>query len=202
MLSDLEQHSVAVADHSRLAGTIKLAVKSMLAKAGFEVHRLHPLSSRIQSIKHSRVYPYATYSPWLTDEEFKRTYEVVSFHTMVDKYRCFELWELAGEVARLGEGDLLEVGVWRGGTGCLMAKKCQVAGIAATVYLCDNFEGLVKAGEFDTNMVGGELADASENQVLNLISRLNLGNVRLYKGVFPDETGGFLESKNFRFCHI
>ncbi len=183
-------------------GTIKLAVKGIVTKAGYEVHRIQPLASQIPSIKHSRVYPYATYSPWLTDEDFRRTYEAVSFHTMVDKYRCFELWELVGEVAKLAEGDLIEIGAWRGGTGCLIAKKCLLAGIAATVYLCDNFEGLVKAGEFDTSWGDGDLADASEALVLNLVGRLNLGNVQICKGVFPDETGSFFECKKFRFCHI
>jgi len=121
---------------------------------------------------------------------------------MVDMYRCFELWDLVGEASKLPEGDLIEIGVWRGGTGCLIAKKCQLAGTAATVYLCDNFQGLVKAGDFDTAWSDGDLADTSETSVLNLVGRLNLGNVQICKGVFPEETGALFESKKFRFCHI
>ena len=181
---------------------IKIVVKDMLSKSGYEVHSIKPFTSQTPSIKHSPVYPYATYSPWLTDEDFGRTYEAVRFNTMVDKYRCFELWELVGEVAKLPEGDLIEVGVWRGGSGCLIAKRCQLAAIPATVYLCDNFEGLVKASEFDTSWVDGDLADASESLISNLTRRLNLGNVQICKGVFPDETGRLVEGKKFRFCHI
>lgn len=187
---------------NRMRETVKLAVKGIFAKTGLEVHRIQPLISKVPSIQHSRIYPYATYSPWLTDEDFRRTYEAISFQTMVDKYRCYELWELVGEVARLPTGDLIEVGVWRGGTGCLIARKCQLAGIPATVYLCDNFEGQVKAGAFDTDCGDGDLADATETMVLHLIDKLKLSNVQISKGVFPDETGYAVESKKFRLCHI
>src|SRR5947209_736459 len=99
-----------------------------------------------------------------------------SFHTMVDMYCCFELWELTGEMCKLPEGDVMEVGVRRGGTGCLIAKKCQLAGVAATVYRCDNFEGLVKADECDTHWADGDLSDASELAVASLAKRMGLRN--------------------------
>ena len=66
-------------------------------------------------IIHQRVMPMATYSPWLSDPEFINIFNgIVPNHTLVDKYRCFELWML-GKQMRGVEGDLLEVGVWRGG---------------------------------------------------------------------------------------
>ena len=39
---------------------------------------------------------------------------------MVDVYRCHELWTLAKQAAKV-EGAILEVGVWRGGTGAILA---------------------------------------------------------------------------------
>ena len=54
-------------------------------------------------------------------------------NTLVDVYRCYELWSLAVRCAEL-PGDTLEVGTWRGGTGALLAaaiaarKKVRTAG--------------------------------------------------------------------------
>jgi O-methyltransferase len=182
--------------------TIKLHLKDVLAKAGYEVHRVERRRSVIPWINHARVYPRATYAPWLADEEFRRTYEIARLHTLVDQYRCYELWALVGEASKLADGDVIEIGVWRGGTGCLIAKKCQLSGIRGRVHLCDNFEGMVKTGTFDPCFGGGELADASEAAVENLLGRLELANVQIVKGVFPDETGRLLESRRFRFCHV
>ena len=40
------------------------------------------------------VLPGATYSPWNLDEGFIAAYSQVKDATLVDKYRCFELWRL------------------------------------------------------------------------------------------------------------
>jgi O-methyltransferase len=81
-------------------------------------------------------------------------------------------------------GAILEVGVWRGGTGCLMAKAAPLK----TVYLADTFSGVVNAGERDTRYVGGEHADTSEDLVRGFLSDAGVKNARLLKGMFPAET--------------
>jgi O-methyltransferase len=182
--------------------TIKLRVKSALAKAGYEVRRVPPVRSRVSGTAHSRVSPHATYSPWLTDAEFRDVYDIVQPHTLVDQYRCYELWALVGEASKVAGGDVIEVGVWRGGSGCLMARRCQLLGIPAEVHLCENFEGMVKTSQVDGEFVGGELADTSDMAVAKLASRCHLTNVRIWKGIFPEETGRFLERQRFRLCHI
>jgi O-methyltransferase len=181
---------------------IKRGVKGALATAGYQIHRTHPRRSRRQGVQHSRVYPYATYSPWLMDEEFRRTYELVRSHTLVDEYRCYELWTLIGEVSKLAEGDLIEIGVWRGGTGCLIAKRRQLTDIDASVHLCDTFRGMVKVGDVDSYFTGGDLSDTSEAVVRGLLDRLDVRDVQIWRGVFPDETGTYLEGRKFRFCHV
>jgi O-methyltransferase len=64
---------------------------------------------------HQRAYPYATYAPWLADKDFLDCYESVRSHTLVDKYRFWEIWEALKEAGKLDEGDCLEIGVWRDG---------------------------------------------------------------------------------------
>ena len=74
----------------------------------------------VRSGSHEMAYPISTYAPWQTDEEFQRVYDAVRRNTLVDIWRCYELWSLVGELREV-PGSILEVGVWRGGTGCLMA---------------------------------------------------------------------------------
>ena len=144
----------------------------------------------------------ATYAPWLTDKEFNKTYDIIKDSTFVDKYRCYELWQLVTESRKL-TGALIEVGVWRGGTGALIAKSAQFNGIQDTVYLCDTFTGVPKAGVMDTEYKGGEHSDSSPKIVEQLINcDMKLTNTKILKGVFPDQTSDLVDNENFRFCHI
>lgn len=136
---------------------------------------------------HSKIFPGATYSPWLTDVRFLDVYGQVESSTLVDRYRCYELWTLIRSLGKV-PGDVLEVGVWRGGTGAILAAACQHAGQERKVYLADTFEGVVKAGKHDPRYQGGEHADTSEGQVRDLAHGLGLNNVEILKGVFPEDT--------------
>ncbi|WP_396108628.1 MULTISPECIES: TylF/MycF/NovP-related O-methyltransferase [unclassified Cyanobium] len=51
------------------------------------------------------------------------------------------------------QGSILEVGVWRGGIGAILAKAAEANG--KRVFLADAFEGAVKAGSKDTLYIGG-----------------------------------------------
>ena len=65
-------------------------------------------------ISHMQIIPFATYAPWEDDVTFNEIYHLISEHTLVDKYRCYELWNLTQQMKE-EEGDIIEVGVWRGG---------------------------------------------------------------------------------------
>jgi O-methyltransferase len=148
------------------------------------------------------VYPLANYAPWNSDPGFLSAYESIQAHTLVDIYRCWELWTLVSQTEKLG-GGILEVGVWRGGTGALMAKRAQLATAQGLVYLCDTFEGVVKAGSDDAFYKGGEHSDTTQRIVEGLVQSLNLNNVRILKGIFPDDTAHLVDSgARFRLCHI
>jgi O-methyltransferase len=134
-------------------------------------------------IVHSKIAPTATYSPWLSDEAFRLIHERAKDYTLVDVYRCYELWTLAKQVVGV-DGSVLEVGVWRGGSGAILA----AASPAKTVYLADTFKGVVKAGNQDTRYKGGEHADTSKPLVESLLRSLGLSNSVLLEGVFPEDT--------------
>ena len=175
---------------------LKSFVRSALKTAGFRLVR-EPNSSEYGSI-----IPRSDYTPWNTDSRFLDTYRTISKNTLVDIYRCWELWTLAGQAAKLAPGAFLEVGVWRGGTGALLAKGAALGGQSDPVYLCDTFTGVVKAGSEDSYYQGGEHSDTSKELVERLLRSLDLTNVRIVEGIFPNSADATLENSRFRLVHI
>ena len=184
---------------------IKALGKRLLARLGLDVRRLPAPAireaARRAGLPCELVRPNATYAPWRADREFTATFEVVRDYTLVDEYRLYELWTLVRQTAHL-PGDILEVGVWRGGSGTLMAKSAQLSGSASRVFLCDTFSGVVKASARDSTYRGGEHADASRSVVEGLVRALGIEHVRILQGVFPEETASALGDAAVRLCHI
>ena len=175
-------------------------LKKLAEVAGFNLV-VTIIGKRVTNIDYESISPSATYAPWLSDNTFNETYEIIKNYTMIDKYRCYELWQLVEESAKL-KGALLEVGVWKGGSGALIAKKASLNRIKDKVYLCDTFAGVVKAGEQDSTYKGGEHADTSKVTVEEVINKLELDNTRILVGIFPEETSKLVDDETFRFCHI
>lgn len=147
--------------------------------------------------------PTATYTPWNKDQAFLDCWRSVKDSTLVDKYKCYELWCLIEQTCKLKAGAYIEIGVWRGGSGALIARKMDLCKVKETLYLCDTFQGVVKAGPVDSIYRGGEHSDACEDDVTNLFARLQIaGDFKLLKGIFPEETQHLVPDKAFRFCHI
>ncbi len=150
---------------------------------------------------YERLKPNIRFAPWNSEEEFERLYDRVKHATMVDKVRCFELWRLVAQSAKLGEGCLLEVGVWRGGTGALIARRAAECGVEDTVYLCDTFAGVVKAGERDPWYRGREHADASAAAVEEyLAADMGLRMTVVLAGSSPMKPGSSIPDERCRFC--
>lgn len=93
------------------------------------------------------------------------------------------------------DGDLAEVGVYKGGTAKIMREQIP----DKTIWLFDTFEGLpdclipedIKHDQY----VGGCAAD------IKFVEDLKLDNVKIIKGVFPD-TSDVIKDKKFSFVHI
>jgi O-methyltransferase len=155
----------------------------------------------VRSGAHEMAYPISTYAPWQSDDAFQRTYQAVRKNTLVDEWRCHELWTLVGELCEV-PGAILEVGVWRGGSGALMAARAASLGIEDPVFLCDTWEGVVKTGAVDTYYRDGKHDDTSKGIVEDLVRRMGLGNVDLLQGIFPDETADGVDDRALRLCHV
>jgi O-methyltransferase len=182
---------------------IKTPVRNLLRSFGSGIHKgIHWIDNMTrEGSSYEAINPQANYAPWNKDKLFLQTYRAIKSNTFVDKYRCYELWTLVEQAKKL-DGALIEVGVWRGGTGALIAKKASLCGINDRVYLCDTFRGVVKASERDSTYKGSEHADTSRQTVEKLVAALELDNVKILEGIFPDQTAQLIEEKRFRLCHI
>lgn len=176
------------------------AGKRFVEKSLFAARR-RLVERNLDPARDSVIISWATYSPWLADPAFQACFEAIAANTLVDRFRCWELWHLLAQVAAV-PGDVLEVGTWRGGTGALLGRRAADLGLAAEIHLCDTFTGVVKTGSEDAHYRGGEHADTARPVVEALLRRLDLANVRIHQGIFPEDTGTALADRSFRLCHI
>jgi O-methyltransferase len=93
------------------------------------------------------------------------------------------------------DGDVIEVGVWKGGSAKWLCQLFQ----GRTVYLFDTFQGMP---ETDTTIDGhkqGDFDDTSLESVQNYLA--DCPNAVIRAGVFPATAKG-LEDKTFALAHI
>lgn len=179
---------------------IKNTVRGLAARMGIEIRRMRDAGESRSAAEEVR--PFATFAPWNLDPEFLRVYSIVRGNTMVDLYRLYELWTLVEQVADV-PGDIVEIGVWRGGSGGLLGYRARQLCADATVYLCDTFKGMVKTSERDPLYRGGELSDTSVATVDDLVhKRLQLANVRILPGIFPEDSAHLFQGDQVRLCHV
>lgn len=92
------------------------------------------------------------------------------------------------------DGDVIEVGVWQGGSAKLLCD----AFPSRTVHLFDTFAGMPEPEAIDDHQAG-DFSDTSETSVLNYLDPC--GNAVVYAGLFP-ATAEAVRDKQFCFAHI
>jgi O-methyltransferase len=191
-----------------MAGTTRFYARyygGLLRRSGFSLAKGLALpfvrGEAVRSGAHAMAYPISTYAPWQSDPEFQLVYHEIRANTLVDIWRCYELWSLLGELAEV-PGALLEVGVWRGGSGALMAARMARLGIDEPVFLCDTWEGVVKTGPDDIYYHDGKHDDTSREIVEALVRRMALNRVQLLQGIFPDDTASQVTADRLRLVHV
>jgi len=164
-------------------------------KANFSIDGLH----------YGMSFPSANYAPWLGDEAFMHIYSQIKKNTLVDIYRCYELWQLVAKINSLDQhAAILEVGVWRGGTAGIMAHQMAKLKSKANLYLADTFAGVAKAGANDSFYTGGEHSDTSQHIVEDVLkNKAGYPYYKILKGIFPEDTANkILPNEIFGLCHI
>jgi O-methyltransferase len=150
---------------------------------------------------YSAVMPYANYSPWLADAAFQAVFQQIKTHTLVDQYRLYELWQLCEQLQHIA-GDVLEIGVWKGGSAVLLANKFASLNVALTVFAADTFKGVVKVTNEDPSYKGGEHHETSEQLVQELANKVNHQPLNILNGIFPEDTAYLVDKNQFRLIHI
>jgi len=140
-------------------------------------------------------YPYD--EPWIDDVEFAELYNKIRKNTLVDRSRCYSLYLLAKQAAKL-DGNILEVGVWRGGTAGILTSTLK----NKKVYLADTFEGVVKSSEWE-HYSDNAHNDTSQKLVDDFLKKsINVNNYQIIKGIFPEQTGLEIESETFSLVYL
>ena len=136
---------------------------------------------------------YGWWEKWNDDKFLLQIFSEIDGNTVVDEPRTYNLAELMRHAGRV-EGQVAELGVFRGGTARLAAQVLS----HKTIHLFDTFEGLPKPDPSKDMMKEGELK-ADLEQVEKFLSDLN--NVKIHPGLFP-ETAADLHDEKFCFVHV
>lgn len=158
-------------------------VKKRLLRAGFQLQRL-PSGPPI-------VIPF-----WDEDAVFDMLNRQLAGYTLVDKTRCYMLYQCAKQVAHV-PGDVAEVGVYRGGTARLICKTIESTGKA--IHLFDTFEGMPAVRVDKDIHREGDFNDTSIERVRSYLS--DCRNVHLHQGIFP-KTSAPVAQQSFALVHI
>ena len=156
----------------------------------------------VQSVEPALVgaYSVSDYPRHLIDPKFVAAERLTRPYTLVDVLRQHEIWVMVGQSAKLGSGNILEVGVWRGGTGLLIAEAMRHFAVSGTLYLADTFSGVVKAGDNDSRYSGGEHADVTRAEIEALFTTHG-HDVRILTGIFPEDTASAFHGR-IKLLHI
>lgn len=122
-------------------------------------------------------------------------------NSCVPPQKLMGLWDY---VRQAPDGDILEVGSWRGGTSLMLAASANQYKINFHTYICDTFEGIVKVTEKDNFHKNGDfgLGSTSKELVEDLMKEHDVKNVSIHKGIFPEDTGNEITSQKFGFVHV
>jgi O-methyltransferase len=95
------------------------------------------------------------------------------------------------------DGDVMELGVFKGGTAYMLGRKLKSSG--KTLHLFDTFEGMPEVNrDYDNYWRKGDFNETSLNSVRELLSGFD---VEIHPGLFQD-TAPKLADRTFCFAHI
>ncbi len=133
------------------------------------------------------------------DPLFLEIYEKIKDHTLVDIERCFALYNAVQYIVKndLG-GDLVECGVWKGGSCMLIAYTLLAAGQSGRkIWLYDTFMGMTEPGDMDGVEEKKEWEQGKTTGEMNRMCYASIEEVRanIEKTGYPVENMVFVKGK-------
>jgi O-methyltransferase len=119
---------------------------------------------------------------------------------MVSRDRCHVLWRTLQQSLRLG-GDLVECGVFRGGTALLAARTVAASGehAAQRLHLFDSFQGMSANTSEEESFRAGDFGRTSPEHVRTLLGPYSF--VDMHVGFIPDTFRG-LHLDRIAWAHV
>ncbi len=120
-------------------------------------------------------------------------------HTMLSRSKLEFLWDAVNSAP---EGDIVEVGCWRGGSSLVLTASANLNKPTSNVYICDTFKGIALASSNDNHHKDGDFNNTSKAHVDTLLKSHNLNNFHLIEGIFPEETEHLVNTDKISVLHI
>jgi O-methyltransferase len=128
----------------------------------------------------------------------------LGLETIGGPYRLSTLKSLVLQACNSAEGEVWELGVYRGGTASMISDHLKANGILRELKFFDSFEGLPALDEVDlASEFPHKQGEFGEKGLYEKVSSYfaNDKNVQVIKGFVPDTLAG-LEDSKLAFCHI
>lgn len=136
------------------------------------------------------------YSPWLDDTgDFRRFYDAGNSRSLVSMDRCWSVYCFLQQALHI-EGEVWELGVYRGGLSAMMGWLLDKHRSNKTLRLFDTFAGMPATLPIDEHQEG-QFADVVMEEIYELI---RYRGMRLHKGMIQDTVPRNLEP--IAFAHI
>lgn len=129
--------------------------------------------------------------------------KIKSLHmsTLLDELRLLALAEVAKYATSNFEGELIELGVYKGGSAAAVAWYLSMSGIQRPFHLCDTFTGLPSPREWEYHRAK-DFGDTTYKKVKHCLQTfLPEYPFRYHQGLFT-ETLPFIVQAKFCFAHV
>lgn len=164
---------------------IKKTLKKIISLGGIEIKKINNK-------------PFDPIHLWEDEAVFNNFYKNITSNTVVDKKRCFMLFQLINQSLTL-DGDIAEIGVYRGGTAKLFAQIIESKKINKDINLFDTFDGMPETLKDKDFHKKGDFSTTSLEEVSKYLNSHK--QIKYYKGIFP-QTSAPIKDKVFSFIHI
>lgn len=141
------------------------------------------------------------FAPWEGEPSFEKDYQLVKDHTLCSRDRCYVL-KMTLCQALLGQGDVFECGVFRGGTALLEAITLDANSngkVDKKLHLFDSFRGMPDSAPGIDRLKAGDLGTTSVEEVALLLK--NFSFVKIHPGFIP-QTFSDLQVSKICWAHI
>lgn len=170
------------------------AVQSLLRRVGLDVRRISP---PVPGIPDAELY-HPTFEAWSMpgfDDAFAPALE----RSLVTRDRLYVLHRLLSQALAV-PGDVIECGVYRGGTARMFGDLSSQLGSEKRLYLCDTFEGMPETDATVDLHKRGDFSQTSMESVRAFLS--GVPNVVFVPGMIPDSLDVIPVQTRFCFAHI